>query len=118
MILFKKVSSYYRDAQWSERDPQIVALHTLLQTLIEQKLKPIIIITPQNPDIILNIDVDSALKAKIQKLEKDLTNTFPALSFISKYNAYPSEDFLDHCHLTPDGVARFSKELSGIVQSL
>jgi hypothetical protein len=100
-----KVAPYYRN-RWRGDSPAFRALDGLLETLGPAR----VVLTPQNPDFVEDAEAFAANRALLASFMK--AREVPGAEYRDWADRYPSERFLDHCHLTADGNRDYAAELA------
>jgi hypothetical protein len=108
-----KVASYYRD-KWSESMPAFRALGRLLANRGAPG-RALIVLTPQNPDFIEDRETFQWNRRILRDFVDSSAGT--SVEYRDLSDRFPSDHFLDHCHLTPEGNREYARALLGLIES-
>ncbi len=111
--LKQKIASYYQPYLWDPQGLPFTCLKNILDAWSEKSIQVTVILTPQNQKF-LGSYLD---KPSFEKNRKRLALFMkPYASKGIHYEdwavRYPSQCFLDHCHLNPEGNNRYAKDLN------
>jgi hypothetical protein len=105
-----KVAPYYRD-RWKLGSPPFAALASILRDLAAAG--PVaVVLTPQNPDFVEDTKLFAANRADLAEFLRGQGTTAHLVEYRDWADKYPSERFLDHCHLTAEGNREYAAELA------
>jgi lysophospholipase L1-like esterase len=92
-------------------------LDRFLTSLASSHIPIQVILTPQNLDFLGDL-LEPAGFAKNKKFLATFLNNprYQGLRYEDWSNRYPSDLFLDHCHLTPEGNKRLASDLMGLLK--
>lgn len=115
--LVMKVAPYYPSRVWDLNGAPFQSLEKTLSNLRLLHIPVMVVLTPQNPsffgkrfDLVSFETNRRLLRAFLQKRQD------PGLHYFDWAAHYPPNDFLDHCHLTPEGNARYASDLWAVLQ--
>lgn len=109
-ILRSRVQSFYAPRLWMESDVQISKLLELARSAISQGGRILVVMAPQNPQFLPTPEAALQLRRNVARLEV-LLKEIDGVRFHSFVDAYPTEYFLDHCHLSPQGNETFARAI-------
>jgi len=113
--LHLKVDPYYRD-RWDSSSVAFRALGALLEAARSRGgTQTIVVLTPQNPDFV----GDPATFAGNRRLLAEFVGSRggASVAYRDLADRFPSERFLDHCHLTPEGNREYAQLLLALLDS-
>jgi hypothetical protein len=110
--LKQKVAPYYQAYLWDPQALPFTCLKRVLDQWVGQHISVSVILTPQNSKY-LGSYLD---KPSFDKNRKALavfmkTYTKQGITYQDWADRYPSNFFLDHCHLTPEGNQQYANDL-------
>lgn len=105
--LHLKVDPYYRQ-RW---DPSSLAFRALGALLDEARGRAgtLVVLTPQNPEFVADPDVFAWNRRVLGEFVASRRD--PSLLYRDLADRFPSDRFLDHCHLTPRGNREYAEAL-------
>jgi hypothetical protein len=116
--LHLKVDPYYRD-RWDPSSVAFRALGALLEAARRRgDVQTIVVLTPQNPEFV----GDTATFASNRRVLSEFVarHSQPggaSVAYRDLGEQFPSDRFLDHCHLTPDGNREYAQILLALLNS-
>lgn len=105
--LHLKVDPYYR-GRWDPASPAFRALAALLDEARGREAA-VVVLTPQNPDFVSDRETFAANRRVLGAFLAARNDPF--FVFLDLADAFPSDRFLDHCHLTPAGNREYAETL-------
>ena len=107
-----KVGGYYRDL-WDAASPGFRSLERTLRDLSE-RTSAVVVLTPQNPDF---VEDPALLRRNGATLEAFVRSRgLPRVRYRDWSERFPSDRFLDHCHLTAAGNREYAEDLAGLIE--
>ena len=107
-----KISSFYGANRWNPDTLPFQALDRLLDELKRRGIPTLVVLTPQNLDFLRGtLDLPSFGKNREFLAAFMKKRLGPLLKYADWSDRYPTDFFLDHCHLTPDGNRRLAADL-------
>jgi hypothetical protein len=115
--LVMKAASFYPSKSWDPQGAPLQSLDRVLQNLSRLHIPITVVLTPQNPTFLGKRFDRSSFTANRLTLRKLLQKHLgPDLQYLDWADRYPSQTFLDHCHLTPDGNAQLARDLWSVLK--
>jgi hypothetical protein len=108
-----KVAPYYRE-RWKTSSLSFRVLGALLKEMSNFE-RVVVVLTPQNPDFI----EDHETFKWNRRVLRDFIQSRRAgsVAYRDFADRFPADQFLDHCHLTPEGNRDYARALSSLVRS-
>lgn len=117
--LVMKVTPYYPSKTWDPKGAPFQSLERVISNLRTHHIPVMVVLTPQNPSFfgkrfdLASFDANRRLLQTF--FQKGQAHGFRYLDWATHY---PPTDFLDHCHLTAEGNARYAKDLWNVLQTV
>ncbi len=114
--LIRKIRPYYQAGPWEKGGLPFTCLRSALEEWSKRKIPVTVVLTPQNAGFI-GKDLDQPSFEKNRKMLADLFRTQgpSGVRYEDWSRKYPGNDFLDHCHMTPEGNERYAQDLVGLI---
>lgn len=113
--LKQKVASYYQPYLWEKGALPFTCLKRVLDLWADQHIPVEVVLTPQNRKFLgSSLDKPSfeANRKALAAVMKPYSRQ--GITYRDWADRYPSEMFLDHCHLTPEGNQRYAGDLAAV----
>jgi hypothetical protein len=110
--LIQKVGSYYQDYHWELDKLPFICLKHVLDLWVGRHIPVTVILTPQNQKF-LGSYLDPQSFGYNRKILAEFMKRYASqgLHYQDWADRYPSDCFLDHCHMTPEGNRRYAEDL-------
>lgn len=110
--LKQRVASYYQGKPWGPEDLPFRCLRAALENWKRQGVKVTLVLTPQNRKFLGRLSDEAWFDGNRKTLASFLKGpSGQGVAYHDWADRYPSEAFLDHCHLTPEGNERYARDL-------
>ncbi len=115
--LKQKVASFYQPYLWDIQGLPFTSLKAILDQWAGQNIPVLVVMTPQNKKF-MGSYLDEASFGKNRKILAAFMMPFEkkGMVYLDWADHYPSADFLDHCHLKPQGNEKFAMELAALLE--
>jgi hypothetical protein len=115
--LKQKVAPYYQPYLWDSNDLPLTCLKQILDGWSLLPSQVVVILTPQNKKF-LGSYLDEPSFEKNRETLARLMKSYKKSGVLYEdwADRYPATDFLDHCHLTPDGNEQYAKDLKSLLE--
>jgi hypothetical protein len=112
-----KVASFYRPDPWNVSDLPYACLKRALSRWEKMGVRVYVVLTPQNAEFLGERFDKGGFEANRKALAAFFkANASGNVSYRDWSQKYPSTLFLDHCHLTSEGNARYAGELVKVLE--
>jgi hypothetical protein len=105
--LHLKVDPYYR-SRWAPSSLAFRALGALLDE-VRGRDRVVVVLSPQNPEFVADPETFAWNRRILEAFVASRRD--PSLVYRDFGDRYPSDRFLDHCHLTPQGNREYAEAL-------
>jgi hypothetical protein len=116
--LVMKMAPYYPSKNWDLQGAPLQSLGKALQNLRGLHIPITVVLTPQNPSFFGSRFDFAAYNANRRILASVLQKYLGSdIHYFDWADHFPPQDFLDHCHLTPDGNAQLALDLWSVLKT-
>jgi hypothetical protein len=114
--LHLKVDPYYRD-RWDTASPAFRSLGALLEAARGRRdVQTIVVLTPQNPEFAGDTETFAGNRRVLAEfVARHCPPGGASVAYRDLADRFPSERFLDHCHLTPEGNREYAQILLALI---